>query len=49
MGHKNGNITDDTYGGCFDIAQLKAKIEEYNVEVEPIVAQVQPWQPSTYR
>ncbi|WGK80558.1 site-specific integrase [Vibrio aestuarianus] len=47
VGHKNGNITDDTYGGRFDVAQLKAKIEEYNVE--PILEQVLPWRPLTYR
>ncbi|MBY8072643.1 site-specific integrase [Vibrio fluvialis] len=46
VGHKNGNITDDTYGGRYDVTQLKAKIEEY--DVEPILEQVLPWQLSAY-
>ena len=46
VGHKNGNITDDVYGGRFEVAQLKKKIDEY--DVESILDQVIPWQPLAY-
>jgi integrase len=32
VGHENGNITDDTYGGKFSVTQLKDKIEEFKVD-----------------
>ncbi len=41
VGHKNGNITDDTYGGRFDAKTLKAKIDE--LDMSDIFADVKPF------
>lgn len=32
VGHENGCITDDTYGGRFSVKKLKEKIDELNVD-----------------
>lgn len=46
VGHKNGNITDDTYGGRISHRQLKDKIEEY--DVSEILKDVLPFELGSY-
>lgn len=46
IGHKNGNITDDTYGGRASVEQLKAKIEEF--DVSEVLKGVLPFKVASY-
>lgn len=42
VGHANGNISDDTYGGRFDIPCLKGKIEKF--QYSDVLKQVRPYE-----